>query len=165
MRRRRLFPFTRPMNLRLHAPLFFCALLAPLHAANLAFAAVQRADAARLKAILTPDAPALTKLLTDDLVYGHNDGRVQTKAEFITAVVTHQVTYEAIDYEETKLLEASSGVVTMTGRVHMKVSRADQRQEFTLRFLAVWAEDAGKWRLHAYQSVRLPEPAAAPIAP
>ena len=145
------------MKLRLLVPLLLCALAAPLAAANLTFAAVQRADAARIKAILTIDAPALTKLLTDDLVYGHNDGRVQTKAEFITALVSRQVTYEAINYEDTKLVEAAPGAVTMTGRIRMIVHHGDQRSAFTLRFLAVWTEDAGKWRLHAYQSVRLPD--------
>ena len=34
------------------------------------------------------------------------------------------------------------------------------RVEFGIRFLAVWREDNGKWRLHAYQSARLPETTA-----
>ena len=50
----------------------------------------------------------------------------------------------------------------MTGLVHLKVSRGNTRAEFGIRFLAVWREDNGKWRLHAYQSARLPEPPPAP---
>ena len=141
----------------------FCG---PLLAAN-AIQEVQRADAARVKATIAGDAARLSELLTDDLLYGHNDGRVQTKTEFINAVTSNQVKYEAFDYEETKLVETAPHVVTMTGRVHLKVSRGSTRVEFGLRFLAVWREDNGQWRLHAYQSARLPEtsPSAEKTAP
>lgn len=128
--------------------------------------ALRRADLARVRATIAGDAVALNTLLADDLSYGHNDGRVQTKAEFITAVATNQTKYEAIDYEDTKLTEIAPGAASMSGRVHLKVSRAGQHVEFTLRFLAVWREEGGKWQLLAYQSTRLPEPApAAPAAP
>ena len=137
---------------------------ASIYAAEDAIAAVQRADAARVKATIAGDAKRLGELLTDDLVYGHNDGRVQTKAEFISAVAGNQVKYEAFDYEETKLLETAPGVVTMTGRVHLKVSRGGTHAEFALRFLAVWREESGQWRLHAYQSTRLPD-TAPPVKP
>lgn len=136
-----------------------------LRAADDAIAAVKRADAARVQATISGDATRLRELLTDDLSYGHNDGRIQTKVEFINAVASKQTKYEAVDYLETNLKETAAGVVTMTGRVRLKVSRGDVRVEFTLRFLAVWREEAGQWRLHAYQSTRLPDaPAATPSA-
>jgi ketosteroid isomerase-like protein len=143
---------------RLALTLFCCLgiFCAPLRAAD-AIAEVQRADAARVKATIAGDAERLGELLTEDLLYGHNDGRVQTKAEFINAVTGNQIKYEAFDYEDTKLVETAPHVVTMTGRVHLKVSRGSTRVEFGIRFLAVWREDNGKWRLHAYQSARLPE--------
>lgn len=135
----------------------FSALLAPLGAAEDAFAAVRSADAARVKATTTGDGTRLGELLSDDLIYGNNDGRAQTKTELVKAVASHQVKYEAFDYEETKLLETAPGIVTMTGRVHLKVNRSTTHVEFWLRFLAVWRLEDGRWRLHAYQSARLPE--------
>ncbi|MEO6568805.1 MAG: nuclear transport factor 2 family protein [Opitutaceae bacterium] len=122
-----------------------------------ALAAVQRADAARVRATIAGDATSLNELLTDDLLYGQNDGRIQTKAEFMSAVATNSMKYEAFDYEETKFIETAPHVVTMTGRAHLKLSRGKTRAEFRIRFLAVWREDNGKWRLHAYQSTQLPE--------
>ncbi|MEO7414640.1 MAG: nuclear transport factor 2 family protein [Opitutaceae bacterium] len=133
---------------------------APLRAAD-ALAAVQLADAARVKATIAGDVQRLGELLTDDLLYGQNDGRVQTKTEFLNAVTSNQVKYEALEYQDTKLVETAPHVVTMTGLVHLKVSRGQTRVEFGVRFLAVWREDDGKWRLHAYQSARLPEPSTA----
>lgn len=146
--------------------LSLCVLAAPSRAADDALAAVKRADAARVQATISGDAARLRELLTDDLSYGHNDGRVQTKAEFINAVASKQSRYEAVDYLETNLKETAPGVATMTGRVRLRVSRGEVRVEFTLRFLAVWREENGQWRLHAYQSTRLPDaPTATPAAP
>jgi len=122
-----------------------------------ALAEVRRADAARVKATIAGDTAGLATLLAEDLIYGQNDGRVQTKTEFINAAASNQVKYEAFDYQETKLVETAPRVVTMTGIVHLKVSRANTRVEFGIRFLAVWRQDDGQWRLHAYQSARLPE--------
>lgn len=145
--------------------LSLCVLLlsTPSHAADENLAAVKRADTARVQATISGDAARLRALLADDLSYGHNDGRVQTKTEFINAVASKQSRYEAVDYLETNLKETAPGVATMTGRVRLKVSRGEVRVEFTLRFLAVWREENGQWRLHAYQSTRLPDaPAATP---
>lgn len=144
--------------------LFILAALPLARAASDVLAAVQRADAARVKATIAGDAARLGELLADDLIYGHNDGRVQTKAEFISAVASNQVKYEAFDYEDAKWTETAPHVVTMTGLVHLKVSRGATRVEFVLRVLAVWREDDGQWRLHAYQSARLPE-SASPTTP
>jgi ketosteroid isomerase-like protein len=144
--------------------LLFGFLHVSLHGASDAIAAVQRADAARVKATIAGDAARLGELLTDDLIYGHNDGRVQTKSEFISAVASNQVKYEAFDYDETKWLETAPHVVTVTGRLHLKVSRGATRVEFALRFLAVWREEGGQWRLHAYQSARLPDAPATSTA-
>lgn len=150
------------MNRTLTTLLALFILTAPLSAAN-AIVEVQRADAARVKATIAGDAVRLGELLTDDLLYGHNDGRIQNKTEFINAVAGNQIKYEAFDYQDTKLVETAPHVVTMTGRVHLKVSRGATRVEFGIRFLAVWREDNGQWRLHAYQSARLPE--EAPTSP
>lgn len=148
---------------RFFSPLLVLVILSARLSAADAIAEVQRADAARVKATIAGDAARLSELLTDDLLYGHNDGRVQNKTEFINAVAGNQIKYEAFDYQDTKLVETAPHVVTMTGRVHLKVSRGATRVEFGIRFLAVWREDKGQWRLHAYQSARLPE--EAPMAP
>lgn len=143
-----------------------CVLIASpvARAAEDALVLVKSADAARVQATISGDAARLRELLTDDLSYGHNDGRIQTKSEFVNAVASKQVRYEAVDYIETDLKETAPGVATMTGRVRLKVSRGDVRVEFTLRFLAVWRNEDGQWRLHAYQSTRLPD-ASTPTTP
>ncbi len=53
-------------------------------------AAVNQAVEALRKALLAADKARLQQLGADQLSYGHSDGRVQTKAEFIDGVMTHQ---------------------------------------------------------------------------
>lgn len=142
------------------ALVFVAAFSASAWAAGGSILAVQQADAARVKATISGDARRLAELLSDDLSYGQNDGRIQTKAEFVGAVTSNRVKYEAFDYEDAKFVETAPGVVTMTGLVHLKVSRGSTRVEFTLRFLAVWRDEKGQWRLHAYQSSRVPDTTA-----
>ena len=48
----------------------------------------------------------------------------------------------------------------MTGRTHIKVAKADGTTEMLLSFLGVWREEKGVWRFLAWQSGKLPEPAA-----
>src|SRR6266568_2023233 len=76
------------------------------------FAAVRRADTARIEATIANDASRLAPFLSDDLSYGHVDGRIQTKAQFITAVATSPVKYDGYDYLDTQLTEIAPGVVT-----------------------------------------------------
>ncbi len=48
----------------------------------------------------------------------------------------------------------------MTGRVHIKAKSAAGEMDSVLGFLAVWREENGKWRFLAWQSCRIPPPAA-----
>ncbi len=123
--------------------------------------AVRAADTARIQATIAGDLSRLAPLLSDDLIYGHADGGAQTKAQFMTAVGTSRMKYEAYDYGDTKLFEIAPGVVTMTGTASLRATRGTEHVAFSLRFLAVWAQDGGKWQLVAYQSTRVAEPAPA----
>ena len=49
----------------------------------------------------------------------------------------------------------------MTGRTRSKVVKAEGTVEMLLSFLGVWREEKGQWRFLAWQSGRMPEPAAA----
>ena len=121
---------------------------------------VRAADAARVLATLRGDADRLTRLLSDSLTYGHLDGRVQTKAAFLAAVRSKELTYENYDYQETKITPVAEDVAIMTGRTHLKASAGKQHVEFAIRFLAVWRREDGVWHLFAYQSTKLPGPVA-----
>ncbi|MFI5355798.1 MAG: nuclear transport factor 2 family protein [Opitutales bacterium] len=147
------------MRCLLCAILFLGLTLRPLRAAS-AEAEVRAADAARVMATIAGNVDRLAPLLSDQLSYGHGDGRVQTKAEFLAAVRTNQMHYEVYDYEELHVRPVGDDVVTLTGRARLRVRAGAQLVAFRLRFLAVWHREAGAWRLFAYQSTPLSLPTA-----
>jgi ketosteroid isomerase-like protein len=144
----------------LRSILLFCCFLSSvtLGAASPA-EAVRAADTARVMATIAGDVARLAPRLSDQLSYGHSDGGVQTKAEFLGAVQSNRIKYEAYDYEEVQVVPVADGVATMTGRARLRASAGGQQVAFSLRFLAVWRQEDGAWRLLAYQSARLPEAA------
>jgi len=121
---------------------------------------VRAADTARVTATIAGDFRGLAPLLSDELSYGHSDGRVQTKLDFLDTVRTSRVKYEAYDYEELHAQNVGEGLVTLTGRVFLRASAGGETITARLRFLAVWRQENGAWRLFAYQSTRQPEAVA-----
>lgn len=127
------------------------------------FAAVRAADAARIAATITGDADRLGELLAADLRYAHSDGRVQTKSQLLAAVASNPVKYLSVVPHDVELQAIAPGAVTMTGRAEVVAQTKTDRVKFALRFLAVWRDESGRWRLAAYQSSQL-LPSASPAS-
>jgi Domain of unknown function (DUF4440) len=66
-------------------------------------AAVDQAVEALRRALLTADQAELEKLTADQVSYGHSDGKVQTKAEFIEGVVTRKAVVKSLTFPELKV--------------------------------------------------------------
>ena len=45
----------------------------------------------------------LESVLSDDLAYGHSSGKVETKAEFVEAIVTRSSDFKSIDIQDQKI--------------------------------------------------------------
>ena len=138
----------------------FALAAAWLHAAEDPLtAAVRAADDERLAATQAADLARLNAIFSDQLRYAHSSGRVDTKASYVKSLTSRSTVYESFDYQERAFTPAGPGVVLMTGRVVIHASNEGQKVINDLNFLAVWREEAGKWRFLAWQSCRNP-PAA-----
>jgi hypothetical protein len=124
------------------------------------FAAVRAADEARIAATIAGDATKLSALLSEQLRYAHADGRVQNKIQFLAAARGNTTKYLSVEPSDIGFQAVAPGAVAMNGRAHLVVSVNGNRLAFDLRFLAIWREEAGQWRLLAYQSARLDAPPA-----
>lgn len=113
------------------------------------------ADAARTEATVAADTATLERVLADDLSYGHANGRLQGKNEFLESLRTGALRYRAFTTDETAARAyGCAGIVT--GKAAAEIDSGGQSDSFKLRYTATYARQHGRWVLVAYQSVRLP---------
>lgn len=120
--------------------------------------AVRAADERRIQATVSGNIATLEKLLSDELMYAHADGRVQTKAQYVTALATNQTKYVSVEPQDVTFQSIDMDAATLSGRAKLTVEASGRQLAFTLRFLAVWRREDGHWRLLAYQSCQLQTP-------
>lgn len=119
------------------------------------FAAVRTADQQRVAAVLAGDTSALEKILSSELRYALADGRVQTRDEYLSAVRNNGAKYDSFESRDLHFTHVAAGVVAVDGQAHFKVESNGRKIASSLHFLALWREEAGSWRLLAYQSAQL----------
>jgi predicted ester cyclase len=113
-------------------------------------------QADRFRAMTENDISALESIFSDDLVYTHTTGRVETKAEFLSALHTRAVAYHSIEPMDVKV-RIYDNTAVVTGASAMKVSAGAKDLAFSLQFIEVYENSKGRWRLLAWQSTRLPD--------
>lgn len=121
-------------------------------------AAVLRSDETRLYAMLAADTGALDDLLTPDCLYVHSTGAMQNKAEFIGALKSGAMKYQALRYvapPHVRLYGSETAVVT--GAMQVEVALPDGRTvKPTLLITALYVVKDGRWQLASYQSTTVP---------
>jgi hypothetical protein len=141
---------------------FLALLAAPLHAAMPPAIAAVQADQARIKAMMAGDAPALSNLLSDQLRFAHSDGRVESKADYVKNLLAGDTAYADIKLTETETKQIAPDVVFVLGAQQMRKRLGPDWSEIKLRYLGVWRNEGGAWRMVAWQSAR---PSGHSVAP
>lgn len=113
-------------------------------------------QADRFRAMTENDISILDSILSDDLVYTHTTGRVETKTEFLSALRKRAVAYHSIEPMDVKV-RIYDNTAVITGTAAMKVSAGANDLAFSLQFIEVYENSEGRWRLLAWQSTRLPD--------
>jgi len=112
-------------------------------------------DALRL-ALLKADKAQLEQLTAAQLSYGHSDGRVQSKAEFIDGVMTRKAVVKSIDFPELKTGMAGNAAVVR--HIYASESETDGKpNSIRLGALMVWQKQPEGWKLLARQGYKLPD--------
>ncbi len=124
--------------------------------ANAAEAELLRLDDERSRAMTTADTAALEQLMSDDIVYTHSSGRLDSKKSFIASIASSTVKYRRVDRKDvaTSLRE---GFAILTGAVEIDVETGGKLLNLNLRFSNVWERTAKGWQQIVWQST--------PIAP
>jgi len=117
---------------------------------------VLRADDQRFDAMQRGDWTALDAGLADDLTYVHSTARLESKAEHIANLRAGKPHYRGIAPRE-RSARVHGGIGIVNGVSEMHVENAGKEQRFTVRYLAVYAKLAERWRMIAWQSTRQPD--------
>lgn len=121
-------------------------------------AAVAKAVEALRKATFGQEKTQLEELCVDELSYGHSDGRVETKAQFINGVMTRKATLKSLILSDHTI--AVVGTSAIARHKWASESETDGKPTSTrIGVLQVWLKQGGTWKLLARQAVRPPQPA------
>ncbi|MBV8095972.1 MAG: nuclear transport factor 2 family protein [Acetobacteraceae bacterium] len=117
-------------------------------------AAVSQGVEALRKALLDKDKTRLEQLTADQLSYGHSDGRVQTKAEFIDGVMTGKAVVKSLTFPDLKV--GLAGNAAIARHIYASESETDGKpNSVRIGVLAVWQKQDGSWKLLARQGYKL----------
>lgn len=141
--------------------LFALCSAALLRASDADVAAVRAADDERVAAIMAADAKRLDAIFSDDLSYTHSNGKHDTKKSYMESLTSHSTVYTVYDYKERTFFSASPDIVVEKAHVLITSgTKEKQNAPNDLNIMAVWRKEGGKWRFLAWQSAKLPAPAA-----
>ena len=118
-------------------------------------AAVAQSVETLRKALLEPDKAKLAQVTSDQVSYGHSDGRVQTKEQFINGVMTRKQVVKSLAFPDLKLSVVGNAAIVR--HIYLAESELDGKATTTrIGALQVWHKQEGGWRLLARQGFRLP---------
>lgn len=128
--------------------------VSPLWAQSKDEAAVATAIEALRKAMIEADKATLENLAAEELSYGHSNGKIENKAEFVQAIVSGSSDFVSID-----LTNQTIRIVDKTAIVRHTFSAATnnngQPGTIKLTVLLVWQKQKGNWKLLARQTARI----------
>jgi hypothetical protein len=120
-----------------------------------AVTAVERQVDALRAAMLRPTHAALAPLLADSLSYGHSNGRVESKDEFIELLLSGKSVFVTLDLTE-QTVDVSGTCAVVRHTLTADTNDGGNPGHVKLKILLVWHNENGRWTLLARQAVRLP---------
>ena len=115
--------------------------------------AVTKAVESFRAAMVRSDGKALTKLAASSLSFGHSNGLIQTREEFVKTVVEKQEVFRYIKLVDQK--------VTVVGRTavsrhefHADILLEGKPLNVKLKCIEVWDKTAGTWKLVSRQAYK-----------
>jgi ketosteroid isomerase-like protein len=118
-------------------------------------AAVTQSVETLRKALLEPDKAKLAQVTSDQVSYGHSDGRVETKEQFINGVMTRKQVVKSLAFPDLKLSVVGNAAIVR--HIYLAESELDGKATTTkIGALQVWQKQDGTWKLLARQGFRLP---------
>lgn len=119
-------------------------------------AQISQLERRRFEAQVKKDVSTLNEVLADQLLYTHSNGKVDTKASFIAAIESGASSYKDVVIEE-ETIKLTGNTAVVSGVVRLQSISNGAWVPLHLRYTDVYAKQKGKWRMVAWQSLRLAE--------
>lgn len=134
--------------------LYYSPAVSPAAASEPGVSGVLQADHARLSAMMAGDGAALGRVLSEELTFVHSDGRVESKAEYVKNLMAGDTAYTNARTSEVKTLKPSADVIVLIGTQDMRKKLGDSWSDIHLKFMSIWRNENGTWRMFAWQSMK-----------
>lgn len=122
-------------------------------------AQIEANERQRFAAQVSKDYTFLDKIFSDDLVYIHSSGKVDSKASYIQSIKDGKSVYEKIDVEEIKVRVYNQDKTALVNGVILITSTPKEDGSPNLshvRYVVVYIKDRQKgWQLVSWQSLKL----------
>ena len=115
--------------------------------------AIKEAGAGWRQGAIKQDKALLEKYLADDMIYTHGGGQKQTKAEYITSVLSGPSHYKAMEPSDTRI-RVYGKMAVLWGLVDVTPGKGET---YRTRTLEVYTQHSnGTWQMVQKESVRVP---------
>lgn len=116
---------------------------------------VRAAEKSWSEAVKTRDLATLEKIFSEDLIYAHSTGNIETRDEYLARLKSGKQRYDTMTYEKTKVtVHGSSVVLHAVTRFTGKNDSGDFNDH--LMMIHFWVKKGNQWRLVAHQTTRIP---------
>ena len=113
-------------------------------------------DKQRMDAMVAQDVATLERLIADDLVYTHSSARIDTKQSLIGNMKSGRTVYTGLEASDVVAQDLGDAVV-LTGVARVNVSSNGNPVSFGIRFVNVYANRGGEWKMVTWQSTKTPD--------
>ncbi len=115
---------------------------------------IEALERQRFEAMTTKNLAFLRNVLADDLTYLHSNGLLENKEQHLANISSGKLVYSTMLLEEIKVrVHGKSAVIT--GIVKVTGILNEKPFDIRLRYTDFYIKEKGKWRLAAWQSLRL----------
>jgi hypothetical protein len=113
-------------------------------------------DQKRMEATVKQDFATLESIIADDLIYTHSTARIDTKESLIGNMKSGRTVYTGLSASDVVAQDLGSAVV-LTGVAKVNVNSNGNPVSFGIRFVNVYANRGGEWKMVTWQSTKTPD--------
>jgi hypothetical protein len=112
-----------------------------------------KTDQQRHAALLASDTDTLDELFTDDVIYLHSTGVIDTKQAYLDGLKNGVTRYVQIDYQPAQY-RMGNGFALIQGKVVMQLLINGEPKEVRGTIISTWRFEKQRWRMMSWQATK-----------